>query len=54
VIYEIEFSFAEPSPFKSGAKVAAVQTLRAAQRSATCAKRLDCGVFTAAFSRNTV
>jgi molybdenum cofactor cytidylyltransferase len=36
-------------PFRSGAKAAAVQTLRDCETSPNRAKRLDCGAFTAAF-----
>jgi len=35
---------------KSGAKATAVQTLRESLVASHCAKRLDCGRFTAAFS----
>jgi len=35
---------------ESGAKAAAVQTLRECQATLNCAERLDCGAFTAAFS----
>jgi hypothetical protein len=34
---------------QSGAKATAVQTLRDGRTSSKCAKRLDCGAFTAAF-----
>jgi hypothetical protein len=40
-------------PYQSGAEVTALQTLARSTNAPTDAKRLECGVFTAAFVRKT-